>query len=321
MSALTAWLAPPPADAAVEIAPDSVSLAALSGRGSAPSVRAYAIEPIPAGVVTASIAGTNVLDRRAVTAALRGACDRLGMRPRRVALLLPDLAVRVSIVRFDRVPGRADDLEQLVRWQVRKSAPFPIEEGVLALTPVGRVSAGGPGEFIASLARRAVVREYETLCEELGMEPGLVDLSTFGVINLLLASPSVPAGDWLVVHVRPDYGSVAIMRGADMIFFRTVPGGDADVLADAVHQTAMFYQDRLSGQGFTQVVFGGLGRAAGSLDAARRVLEERLGTGVRPIDATRAAAFTDRITAEPERAALLAPLVGTLLRMRARAAA
>jgi hypothetical protein len=53
-------------------------------------------------------------------------------------------------------------------------------------------------------------------------------------------------GDWLIVHIRPEYTSIAIMRGSDLIFFRTAAEGDPEPLADVVHQTAMYYQDRLS---------------------------------------------------------------------------
>ena len=49
-------------------------------------------------------------------------------RPRRIGLVVPDLVAKVSLVRFEKVPPRAADLDQLVRWQVRKTAPFPIEE-------------------------------------------------------------------------------------------------------------------------------------------------------------------------------------------------
>jgi hypothetical protein len=76
----------------------------------------------------------------------------------------------------------------------------------------------------------------------------------------------------------------------------------------------MYYQDRLSGQGFSRVVLGGVEGAPGALDAARRNVEERLGVTVEPLDPTRAAALTDRISSSPELLAVLAPLVGMLLR-------
>jgi type IV pilus assembly protein PilM len=319
MSIIANWVAAPPADAAVEIAPEAVSAASLTIRGSEVVVQGYASEPLPAGALTASLTAQNVADRRAVAAALQSVIGRLGTRPRRVALLVPDLTARVSLVRFDKVPARSSDLEQLVRWQVRKSAPFPVEESVLTFAPGARTADGA--EFIAVLARRAVMRDYETLCEEQGMHAGLVDLTTFGVVNLLLAGDALPAGDWLVVHVRPEYTSLAIMRGDNMIFFRNVSGGDPETLADAVHQTTMYHQDRLSGRGFSQVLLGGAGRSAAALDAARRSLEARLGAAVRPIDISRLLGSAGGGAASTDRLAMLAPLVGTLLRMRAQVAA
>jgi len=55
------------------------------------------------------------------------ALERAG-RPRRIGLIVPDVVAKVSLVRFERVPSKLQELDQLVRWQVRKSAPFAIEE-------------------------------------------------------------------------------------------------------------------------------------------------------------------------------------------------
>lgn len=312
MSAFTRWLAAPPADAAIEFAPEGVSAVTLA-RGD--TVQASALEPLPPGALTASLTADNIVDSRAVATAMRTVLERLPARPKRVALLIPDVAARVSLVRFERVPSRPEDLDQLVRWQVRKSAPFPIEEAVLSYVP-GTPSGADGREFLVVLARAAVVRGYETVCEQLGLQPGLVDLSTFGAIDLLLADMA-PAGDWLVVHMRPEYMSLAIMRGRHAIFFRTVAGADGDALADAVHQTTMYYQDRLAGQGFARVWLGGVGRTAGVVEQARRSLEGRVGQPVQAIDVSRNVQVGDRGGLAGDRLALLAPLVGILLRMRA----
>src|SRR5439155_6864258 len=96
------------------------------------------------------------------------------------------LVAKVSLVRFEHVPGRAADLDQLVRWQVRKAAPFPIEDAQVSYEP-GFKAADGQ-EFIVSLARRTVVEEYEGLCAEAGAHAGIVDLATFNVINAAIAT-------------------------------------------------------------------------------------------------------------------------------------
>lgn len=316
MSLLASLLASPPPDAAIEIAPEAVSVAVLGSRGSGPVVQAYASAPLPPGAVTPSLTAVNIADRAAVAAALRAACERAGQRPRRAALVIPDLAARVSLIRFDQIPARREDLDQLIRWQVRKVSPFPVEEACITHSPGARSGAGG--EFVVLSARQETVREYEGACDEAGIYAGLVDLATLSVVNLFLTAP--PAGDWLVVHLRPDYTSLAIMRGEDLIFFRSRVEGDAEALSDVVHQTAMYYQDRLAGQGFARVVAGGVSRVAGGVEDARRDLEARLGHAVEPLDPTRLAPLTDRISAPPAQLAALAPLVGMLLRTQYEAA-
>jgi hypothetical protein len=101
-----------------------------------------------------------------------------------------------------------------------------------------------------------------------------------------------------------------------VIFFRNRAEGDEASIADLVHQTAMYYEDRLTGQRFTRVFLGGSGRIPGSVEAARRSLEERLGVSVESIDPTRTAVLTDRISVTPDLMDVLAPLVGMMVRTR-----
>ena len=313
MSFFASSLASPPPDAAIEIAADRVSVAVVARRGHGLAVQSCASIPLPAGTVVGSLTSTNILNPPAVADVLRTALDRAGVRPRRVALVIPDVAAKAALVRFDTVPSRREDLDQLVRWHVRKASPFPIEEASVTFTP-GLRAADGSTEFLVVTARRAVIAEYESVCAEVKAYAGLVDLATLSVINFFLGSSAVPAGDWLVVYLRPDYTTIVVMRGADVIFFRNRPEGDEDAIADLVHQTAMYYQDRLAGQGFIRAFLGGNGRGPRATEAARRSLEERLGVAVDPIDPTSIAAFADRISVSPEVIDTLTPLVGMMLR-------
>jgi type IV pilus assembly protein PilM len=239
-----AWLASPPADAAIEIAEEAITVAVLGSHGRETVVERYAVAPLPPGALVPSLTAANLVNRDAATHALATAVDQLGVRPRRVALVVPDPIARVSLLRFERVPPRRDDLEQLIRWQMKKAAPFPVEDACLTFAPA-RGNGHGEGDYLVALARREAIREYESLAESIGAHAGLVDLSTLSVLNLYLASAEPPAGDWLLVHLRPTYTSIAILRGADVIFFRTRGHEEHDTLSDFVHQTTMYYQDRL----------------------------------------------------------------------------
>jgi Tfp pilus assembly PilM family ATPase len=317
MSFFTTLHESPAPGVAVEIASNRVAAATIEWRGGQAAVGAHAAEALPEGALVPALSAANTHDRAAVVATLGRVLEKVG-RPRRIGLIVPDVVAKVSLVKFERVPTRAQDLDQLVRWQVRKTAPFPIEEAQVSFVPGLRADDGQ--EFVVSIARRSVIEEYEGLCADAGANAGLVDISTFNVINAVLAGAAPPTSDWLLVNVAADYTTIALLRGADLIFFRN-RGSDADgTLADLVHQTAMYYEDRLQGGGFTRAILAG-GATGGDLDLLRRSIEERVKSPVDLIDPTAAAALTDRITAAPTLLGTLAPLVGLLLRDRERSTA
>ena len=91
-----------------------------------------------------------------------------------------------------------------------------------------------------------------------------------------------------------------MLRGSHVIYFRN-QGEDAEgSLADVVHQTAMYYEDRLQGAGFSRVLLAGAAAVPGGGDALRRNLEERVGVKVEPVDPRGFATLQDRISAAPE---------------------
>jgi len=319
MSLLASLRETSPPSVAVELASHRVSAAALDMRGGQPVVSAHASEPLPAGALVPSLTGVNVQDRATLVGALGRVLDRLGGRPRRIGLVIPDPVAKVSLVRFVRVPARSPDLDELVRWQVRKTSPFPIEDAQVSYVPGLHAEDGQ--EFIVATARRAAIEEYEGLCAEVGSHAGLVDLATFNIINAVLAgSPRAEStGDWLLVNVAPDYASIAIVRGEQLIFFRNRASDTDGTVADLVHQTAMYYEDRLKGAGFSAVVLAGASgtpEQSAEAEEIRRGLEQRLGVAVAAVDPRTAAALTDRIAAAPALLDTLAPLVGLLLRAR-----
>lgn len=321
MSFFSDWLslreAPVPSTA-VELASNYVCAAALDLGGAKPTVTSHAVETLPDGALVPSLTNANVSDRRAVLTVLTRVLEGVG-RPRRIALILPDTVTKVSLVKFETVPAVAAELDQLIRWQVRKAAPFPIEEAQVSYVAGARHADGT--EYLVSVARRDVIREYEGLCQEAGSQAGLVDISTFNVVNAVLAGSTPSGGDWLLVNVAADSSSMVILRGADPIFFRS-RGADADgSLADLVHQTAMYYQDRLQGQGFARVLLCGAaaasgGRPAGDVDRMRRSLEQRLSRPVETVDPRHAVNLGDRIGAGQALLDALAPVVGAVLRGR-----
>ena len=178
---------------------------------------------------------------------------QLPRRPARVGLTIPDTAGKVSLVPFDTVPSRASDLERLIAWQVRKAAPFRVEDAQMTYAPGARHGEQGR-EFVVALVRRDIVEEYEAVCAAAGVHAGIVDLTSFNLVNAALAAAPSGGADWLLVHVAPGYSTLAIVADAALIFFRTRPTSEGIALSDLVHQTTMYYEDHLDGRALDHVV-------------------------------------------------------------------
>ena len=142
----------------VEIAATGSPPCRSAARAAAGSSSAHGIERLAPGVVTPALNAANVHDERALAAALDGVLTRSASRRRRIALVIPDTAAKVSLLRFEKVPPKLQDLDQLIRWQVRKAAPFRIEDAQVSWqaavrAPRRRARVPGHGRRAATSSR------------------------------------------------------------------------------------------------------------------------------------------------------------------------
>ena len=110
--------------AAVELSPEGVLAAALTGSGQAP---VYAFVPLPAGALVPHIGEPNIRAAETVSGAIHSALGEVSPRTRSVSLVLPDTAVRVFVLDFDSLPARVPDALSVLRFRLRKMVPFDVE--------------------------------------------------------------------------------------------------------------------------------------------------------------------------------------------------
>jgi hypothetical protein len=149
------------------------------------------------------------------------------------------------------------------------------------------------------------------------VQVGVVDLATFNLVNLQLAGDAGLRGDWLLVHVTPDASTMAIVREGALLLFRHRPIEGDGSLADLGHQTAMYYEDRLNGQGLSRVVVAARDvtpAVTADIEALGRTLDQRADRAIVDID-PRAVVRIAEPAVGAERTAMAAA-VGVLLRER-----
>jgi type IV pilus assembly protein PilM len=238
---LDRWLyAMPHPPMVVEMAPQYVAAAregSIRGR-----LDGVAVEPLPAGSVMPSPVETNVTQPDAVRSALRKVFNHLPARGATVALVVPDPVVRLFILPFDNLPRRNSEALPLLKWRLKKSVPFDMDETVLSWMRQG--GREGNLEIVAAVARQRIIREYEQILESLEARAGVVLSSTLAALPLLeergAAMVARLTGKTLTTVIVHD-SSLCVYRSTDMPAEAHLL--DPQSMLDEVFPAVAYYQD------------------------------------------------------------------------------
>ena len=127
---ITRWLdATPHPPLALEITPERVAAARFGRTG---ALDAYAVETLPQGAIVPSAVESNIGNPGAVKLAVSNACARLKAKDEDIALILPDPVIRVFVQHFDEFPRSAQEAEPMLRWKLKKSVPFEVDETLIS---------------------------------------------------------------------------------------------------------------------------------------------------------------------------------------------
>jgi hypothetical protein len=156
------------------------------------------LSPIPSGVVKISPIEGNVVDRAALEERLRslaGPPKRLRLLgrtwlsglPRRVTLVLPDLAVRSTVLQLEQVPSRRNEQEALIRWRLGQEQRVPLTGAKLQwqIFPPRQPTQGVHTVLVVAV-QESILAEYEAACEAAGLLPQEVTVGSFRLFDLWL---------------------------------------------------------------------------------------------------------------------------------------
>src|SRR3989440_4243478 len=165
---------------AVEVAPDRVAAARWSRTG---SLDGYAVESLPVGALAPSAVESNIVNGAAVKAALTNVCNHLDSRDEDVAMILPDTVIRVFVQHFEDFPRSAAEAVPMLRWKLKKSVPFEVDETLISY--MRQAPREGGVDVVTALGRLRIVREYEATAEQSGLQPGVVLSASLAAVALL----------------------------------------------------------------------------------------------------------------------------------------
>lgn len=237
---------------ACEIAANRVIAARASDDLS--SLELHTSRPLAAGSLTPGLTAANVHDREALRHAVRGVMEVVAKRSKDVIVVLPDAAVRVALLDFESFPEKEADAAALVRFRLRKTLPFDVEQAAVSYH-----LQAGPAEslgvnVVAAVAPRSVVEEYESAFRDAGYTPGVV-------VPSMVATLGVVDGKRPTLVVKTDVATatLAIVDQQQLRLLRTLenkPGTTGEQLAEEIYPSVVFFQDTC-GADLERVLLGG----------------------------------------------------------------
>jgi type IV pilus assembly protein PilM len=256
------WLQVMPHPAVViEVAQNHIAGARWDSSGK--QLVSAAIEALPPGSLMPSPVDTNITQPEAVRSAFRSVLSRVLDNGAPIALLIPDPVVRLFILPFESLTRRRQDALPLLRWRLKKSVPFDVEETVLSWTR--QPDKNGNLEVVTAVARQRIIREYEEIAESTGAQSVVAVSSTLATLPLL-----EDHGATLLVRLCGKTLATVIVRDSKFCVYRAteMPAEaallDPQAVLEEIFPAIAYYQDtwgapldrvRISGFGAREQLF------------------------------------------------------------------
>ena len=247
-------------DVGIEFSSDCIRLAASGTQRGKPVLVHLDREPLPPGAIEIGPFKPNIQSIEPVAIALRNLWSRSRIRPSRVSLLLQDRVALTFNVLLEHPAKSSSDCLELIRFKLKKSVPFRIEDSRVTYFNSSGVPDHTSSSLWAVVLNHEVLHQYEQFVQStIDAACGLVDLATFNFMNLAHAeirNSGLKDEDVFYVNLGRDSISVAISQKQNLMFFRSralETSMDHWKLAlEEIHPAMLYYIDKLGGQSLSR---------------------------------------------------------------------
>lgn len=199
----------------IELSSAYVSWVEMKVAKKGPRLTQFSSNKLPDGAIKPHFGKENIGDRSNLQDIIMQTIPE-GKKGGHIALTLPDQLAKISLLKFDEVPDKKEELEKLILWRLKKSVPLSTDD--IKLDYMVLASKTDEIEILTSLASKTVIREYEDLLRALGLKPKVVDIYTMNSLSMYkhMLGPSS-----IFVALSDMTTSIAIIDEGVLKFFRS----------------------------------------------------------------------------------------------------
>ncbi len=230
-------------------------------------------QPLDPDVIAVSPVKDNVLRPDVFAARVGALAPRTEKKKMRAVLIVPDFAVRVSVLDFDGFPGEPAEQRSLVRFRLKKTLPFDLDAAGLSYFPQTRLNGSKKLDIVVAVAPMEILARYEAPFRAAGFQAGLITTSTLCAVEMVKAEAVA-----VLAKLNGRTLTIAVLQRAALKLLRTLELAEkisAEEIASHLYPTFAYVEDQLGGKP-EQVLTCGLGRL-------NQALSEELGEPCIPL--------------------------------------
>jgi hypothetical protein len=210
----------------------------------------YAAVEVPEGLLEVGPVGLQTVDRDALQELIAALNEQVD-GGRKAALVIPSSWVRVHLLDFDHLPRRRAEVDEVVRWRLKKLLPVAPTQLRLVTVPVSPVA--GRKRLLCTVGLEQPLAALEAAFNKLGIHTGAIAPRLFA----LLSKSKVSAPYRLLVQQEAGFLSLVLLEQGEPSLIRTKPlpepEGPWPVVLREQHLALSYVREELAIEGTLQV--------------------------------------------------------------------
>jgi hypothetical protein len=206
------------------------------------SIASSALTQLPAQLLTPHFDSENIQDPKELAGIITDTVEAAGLANKKQwSIALPEGAARSFVLTLESKPANRKELNEVLAWKIERVIATPSSELLISRQ---RLKPDGTQErYIVTIARQAILDEYEALFHSLGWRTGLMLPRHIGEAQWLMQDRT-PGDKMLVSSNREGFTAVLVSNGEPVLIRNYAC--DPESKADDLHRFALYYREKMA---------------------------------------------------------------------------
>ena len=137
-----------------------------------------------------------------------------------------------------------EELAESIKWEAEQHIPFDIDDVYIDIESVGQSAVQGQMDVILVAAKKEMINDYTSLVLEAGLEPVVVDVDAFAVLNQFELNYELPKEETIVlITMGASVININVVQNGISAFTRDISMGGNQFTEEIQRQLGVSYEE------------------------------------------------------------------------------